>query len=388
MCWTTPTTGTATAPATVDPKKLLTETEDFITESTVSWSAIANLWVSPKFRYQDGWWEENSAGKFVETDKKADTRCYVNRQCKDIANGCCMEWPDKNNTRCKDSALAGKSQTQGLVTFTPTCRVDATPSPGGTTVKPENAKQDLAAGALAAAKENLGKFYDNILKDKKTAEGYATMDAAAKAKFDKEQTATKAKREALWTELRKAAKADQATCGDDCKAIFEADLLKWGKAVYETCKADAKSIECREAEKIKKAEEKARAAGTKNYYLMTPTEREAFTTARKGEVAKEKSSLAAAWLKSNVPAAGKDGSSCAGTTKCTGATLCCGSSKPKAADVPKGATTLAKVCVTSKDKKTGTWKNDFGWNYDHTCDLANNLMVSGAALATAAFALM
>lgn len=295
-----------------------------------------------------------------------------------------MSWPDANNTRCKPKALANVEQTVGFTKFTPTCKVDASSSG----VKPENAKQDLAAGALAAAKENLGKFYDNILKDKKTAEGYDKMDATAKAKFDKEQAATKLKREALWKELKTAAKADAATCGDDCKAIFEADLLKWGKAVYETCKADAKSIECREAEKIKKAEEKARAAGTKNYYLMTPTEREAFTTARKTDVAKEKSSLAAAWLKSNVPAAGKDGSSCAGTTKCSADTLCCGTSKPKAGDVGKGATSLTKVCVTSKDKKTGSWKNDFGWSYDHTCDIAKNLIASGAAFATAAYALM
>lgn len=194
----------------------------------------------------------------------------------------------------------------------------------------------------------------------------------------------------MWTELRKAAKTDvsNVSCTDDCRAIFEADLLKWGKAVYETCKADAKSIECREAEKIKKAEETARAAGVKNYYLMTPTERDAFTTARKADVAKEKSSLAAAWLKSNVPAAGKDGSSCAGTTKCTGTTLCCGTSKPKAGDVSKGAKTLAKVCVTSKDKKKGAWKNDFGWSYDHTCDIAKNLIATGAAFATAAYTLM
>jgi len=299
-----------------------------------------------------------------------------------------MSWPDANNTRCKDKALEGKEQTVGFTKFTPSCKVDAKPTPGGTTVKPENAKQDLAAGALAAAKENLGKFYDNILKDKKTLEGYDKMDAAAKKKFDEEQAATKLKREKLWDELRKAAKADASTCGDDCKAIFEADLLKWGKAVYETCKADAKSIDCREAEKIKKAEEKARAAGVKNYYLMTPTEREAFNTARKADVAKEKSSLAAAWLKSNVPSAGKDGSSCAGTKKCTGTTLCCGTSKPKAGDVKKGATSLPKVCVTSKDKKKGTWKNDFGWSYDHTCDGAKALLASGAAFATAALALM
>jgi len=297
-----------------------------------------------------------------------------------------MSWPDANNTRCKDKALEGKEQTVGFTKFTPTCKVDAKPTPGGTTVKPENAKQDLAAGALAAAKENLGKFYDNILKDKKTAEGYDKMDATAKAKFDTEQAATKAKREALWTELKKEAKADQTSCGDDCKAIFEADLLKWGKAVYETCKADAKSIECREAEKIKKAEEKARAAGTKNYYLMTPTEREAFTTARKADVAKEKSSLAAAWLKNNRPASGKDGAVCL-QNKCSDK-QCCGTSKPAAADVPKGATTLAKVCVTSTDKKTGSWTNDFKWKYTHTCDVAKNLIATGAAFATAAYALM
>lgn len=39
---------------------------------------------------QDGWWILNTtgtnAGKWVETDKPIDNRCYLNNQCLPIAN--------------------------------------------------------------------------------------------------------------------------------------------------------------------------------------------------------------------------------------------------------------------------------------------------------------
>jgi hypothetical protein len=54
------------------------------------------------------------------------------------------------------------------------------------------------------------------------------MTDDAKAAFDEKEASNLAARQALWDELKTTAGYDSADCDDDCKAIFNADLLKWG----------------------------------------------------------------------------------------------------------------------------------------------------------------
>lgn len=152
-CWETPAEGvTATAPADVDTDAYLSQIESLITKDNVSWADDQNLFVSPKFNFQDGWWIENSDGKFVETDKSANGSCAVNDQC--LADECCGMWPDQNNKRCFKKDLDGKKQSAGPIFFTPSCVADEED------VAPENAADDIASGALAKAAEALSTFYD------------------------------------------------------------------------------------------------------------------------------------------------------------------------------------------------------------------------------------
>lgn len=122
-CWETPAEGvTATQPADVDPDAYLSEIEALITKENVTWKDDQNLFVSPKFNFQDGWWIENADGKFVETDKAASSLCAVTDQC-DPGN-CCGMWPDQNNKKCFSKDLNGVKQTAGPISFTPSCTVE------------------------------------------------------------------------------------------------------------------------------------------------------------------------------------------------------------------------------------------------------------------------
>jgi hypothetical protein len=277
--------------------------------------------------------------------------------------------------------MDGVLQNIGPTSFTPTCKADI-----DTSVTPESAQADLAAGALAEASEALGTFYTGLLNERKDDAKYAEMTDDEKAKFDEGEAELLAKREALWAELKTTAGYASAECDDDCKAVFEADLLAWGKVVYEECSQDKSGIACREAEKIKKDEETARATGDKNYYSgMTAAERTSFDTARVETVARLESSLAAAWIDNNKPAAGAEGSACDADNKCTKDTMCCGDSKPNAGNT---GSELKTICVTSTDKETGTFTDGLGRGYSHTCAKGAQMLTAGAAFAAAAFALM
>jgi len=293
-----------------------------------------------------------------------------------------MTWPDTNNTRCQSKSKENILQKVGPLSFTPTCKVDDS----NPNVEPTAAKDNIAAGALAEAKEELGKFYDNTVKDLKTKQGYDTMTDAQKKKFDEEVESATKKREALWAELKTLAKVDQQECDDDCKALFEADLLTWGKEVYEECAKSKNDIACREAEKIFKDNLTRKATGTKNFYSgMTEPERKEFIKGYEADKKKLESSLAAAWMADHKPKAGAEGSTCAGETKCTGTDQCCGTAKPASGYV---AATLTDICVKkSTDGKATLYEDGLDRKYDHTCS-AKSLAVSVAAFATAVFASM
>lgn len=138
-------------------------------------------------------------------------------------------------------------QKVGPVSFTPTCAVED----GGADVVPENAQDDIASGALADASEALNSFWTNQVNDKKAAAKYDTMDADAKAAFDKEIAAEEAINDSILGQLKTAIGYTATACDDNCKAIFEADVLNWRKSVYEICKTNPKAITCQKANELR-----------------------------------------------------------------------------------------------------------------------------------------
>lgn len=147
------------------------------------WDAADNLWVSGAYNYQDGWWiqqigegEDETTGKWYETNKPVNNKCLLNIGCDDPDTQCCSTYPDQNNRRCVDKTLDGLSQTIGKVTFTVQCAVDSNIFDE---IVPENAQDDLAQSALADAAEAITTFFDNVKNDAKAAFGYdATGDDA------------------------------------------------------------------------------------------------------------------------------------------------------------------------------------------------------------------
>lgn len=160
---------TEEAPADVDVTTYLTELESLITKNTVNFDDDVNLLISPSFNYQDGWWTIKD-DKYVEVDKSADNRCYLDGQCD--ANECCGSWPDNNNRRCMLRELRNKVQTLGPAFFTPDCM-----TPLDEDVVPENAQDDISKGALSEASEELTKFFNAQKDDAKTKAGYDDLTA-------------------------------------------------------------------------------------------------------------------------------------------------------------------------------------------------------------------
>jgi len=258
-----------------------------------------------------------------------------------------MNYPDANNLSCQKKTLAGKAQTVGPLTFTPTCEA------GWNNVPQEevgNAGDTIAQKALSEANEKLKNYHAAQLKDAKTKAGYDKLSEEEKGKFDKAQEEEEKKRDELVAELKKLAKVDGDDCKDDCKAKFEEELYKWYQSVYETCQENAKSPKCRDANTLKKKLETAR-AGTgddaKNFYSkMTDEDRVAFAKTWDEEEKKEVSALAAAWVKANPPKEGEVGSACKTETlppSCPTATHCCGTATPKDGAFVKEA--KKNICV-------------------------------------------
>jgi len=158
------------------------------------------------------------------------------------------------------------------------------------------------------------------------------MSAEDKKAWDEKKAAADKEREEFWTELKKEVGFDDMD--DAQKAVFEDDLLTWGRKNFETCKTEPNSIDCREGKALKKKAETARAGkgdGEKNYYKMTKEEREAFDKTWADQGKKNKAALAAAWIKDNAPAAGSNGAACGAEGVCPEG-QCCGYSVPKPDD--------------------------------------------------------
>lgn len=151
-----------------------------------------------------------------------DNRCYVDDQCDE--NECCALYPDHNGRRCMLKENHAKTLFSGPISFTPTCPSIEAPED----IVPENAADDIAKGALAEASEELAKWYDNILVDKRIEGGYDGLTDEEKQAFDEIHLSKEDERNALWDTFKAAINyEDEEKCDDNCKAIFEAELLKW-----------------------------------------------------------------------------------------------------------------------------------------------------------------
>lgn len=107
----------------------------------------------------------------------------------------------------------------GPASFIPQCK-----EANITNVVPENAADDIAAGALARASEALTTFYGNQLADAKAKINYtddAKCDATCKKDFDAKQKVAADARDAFIAEIKKTAGFDTADCDDTCKSVFE-----------------------------------------------------------------------------------------------------------------------------------------------------------------------
>lgn len=170
---------------------MMTDLEGLITKTTVSWDGHQDMIVSSRYNYQDGWFikltadnyddlkgilTEDSAGELTvqrdvglwkEFDKAQDNRCFLDIQCP--SDSCCGAYPDTNNKRCMLRSGDKVMITVGPASFSPTC-----PNNSAEDAIPENAQDDISAGALAEANEELDAWRLNLKSDAKTAAGYDT----------------------------------------------------------------------------------------------------------------------------------------------------------------------------------------------------------------------
>lgn len=201
------------------------------------------------------------------------------------------------------------------------------------------------------------------------------MSADEKAAWDLEYGTNMDKERTFKKKLMADMGYDEDTCDDKCKSVFTADLLAWKKAKYETCKADKKSIACKEADKIKEDVEKNRG---KDYYTGSAEDRTKADEAQKEKTEALESELAVAWRADNKPEPGTSGGACSETQACE-LLYCCGTSTPKAGQ--KFATEkLTKICATAL---TLAFEDDLGNEYTHVCDMSSRLTAAVAAAAAA-----
>lgn len=199
--------------------------------------AFKNLKIPSLDNFQTGWWVLGADGSWRETDKPATNSCTANTAC--AADECCAEWPDTNSRRCVARAKDNVEQTlPPLEPFTPTCAAAGNAAP-------KSAKDDLAGKAQAAAAAELAAFHDSVEEKAKEVAKYSEMSADDKAKWDEERAIFLAERKTYDDGLREKAGYDGADCDNDCKSVFDAEFLKWKKAVFESCKTSKDSIECR-----------------------------------------------------------------------------------------------------------------------------------------------
>jgi len=131
--------------------------------------------VSPRYNYQDGWWIlESDANKWVENDKPADNRCFLDMQCE--PSECCATYPDTNNRRCIAKSLHNQIVSYGPTTFSPICDSQISQKLPFNIPEPVDPWENV----LAEAVEKLVSVKENMLKDAKKKAGYDSMSAEEK----------------------------------------------------------------------------------------------------------------------------------------------------------------------------------------------------------------
>lgn len=230
-------------------------------------------------------------------------------------------------------------------------------------------------------------FWADALKDAKEAQEYDKMTEDKKKEFDAEQEKLVEARNKYIKDFKAAAKLTDDNCKLDCQSKFEKELYKWEKDRYDLCKANKSQIECREAEKIKLKEETARAAGDKNYYVdMTADDITEFKKTWDEESKKEASSLAAAWIKNNVPKDGEVGSACNEETipaQCTSPTHCCGTATPKQGAFVKEKKTLCAI------RNRAVYEDQLGEEFTFLCqEMAKTIAATAATAGALVYSLM
>jgi len=145
--------------------------------------------------------------------------------------------------------------------------------------------------------------------------------------------------------------------------------------VFEACNANKLAAECQLKEKIRTAETNARLDS--GYYAKNSEERAALDKTQAAANAAKTSELAAAFLKDNEPAGGKEGGACKKKSDCTETDHCCGTAIPKtnAPGVTTGQQTGRCASMTTKGYKDG-----LGVEFTHTCGASKLVAAAGAIL--------
>lgn len=337
----------------------MTEIEDFITKKTVSWADETNLIISPKFNWQDGWYTVDDDGKWEETDKPADNRCFLDVQCP--VDECCMNWPDQLNRRCQPSTIDKILNSAGPVSFTPSC-----PSLTAEDAVPENAQDDIAQGALSEAEEALTSFANSRKSDAKDKDGYADLTEEEQATWDEEWAAAEAKTDEWRAELKELAGFADDTCDIACQAIVEEKILEAEKQIYDYCNDDASKtkVDCLEGEELSKKEW---AQKGKDYFTgdadARATKDSEWTDAKDAE----KANIIALAPK---PEADSEGGACGAESKCTAEAMCCGKRYPFNAAIEPAAEDADEDAeerrVGQEDSVCGPNTNEDGSNAGYT----------------------
>jgi len=205
-------------------------------------AATADLLVSPRYNYQDGWWIKDANGKWAETDKPAIQQCGFSNQC--ASSECCMQTPDTNNRRCRPRTEASNPLVIGPITISsPKCEPESWDD-FVASLNVSNAQDDAAAQSLSQASTALQDYLDNLKADARDRAGYKDFAGIAKGPWDSNYKSTvEDPRTTLYTELK--TQVGYANLSDTGKALFEEELLDWEKEYYTTCKNSSDGISCR-----------------------------------------------------------------------------------------------------------------------------------------------
>lgn len=163
--------------------------------------------------------------------------------------------------------------------------------------------------------------------------------------------------------------------------VYLAEQLQWEKDQWDLCgRENEAEIKCIKADELRSALETARAAD--GYYAMDADDREDWDEAYVETAATELTTLTAAWITANAPAAKAEGGACSATSACTESTHCCATTATPPSS--SGLDALTNICGSSSTKK---YTNEIGIEYTLVCPVssAKALVASAATLIASAY---